>query len=148
LLKACQRPRWLETLVAYDFSSPGACAASLAKLLEELGRSRDVITRVLADNARKGLAALAQLMSSDRVRPFVPLARDSLTSAQADIAELGRWKGLHERLHHAADLLPNLIEKKGEVMAAAEEMSEGEADGEARLDDAWLELENRFRGDF
>jgi hypothetical protein len=136
LLKECRPPERIARLVPYDFTRLERRAAELTKLLEELGRPREAINKVLVQSARKGLAALAELMRKDEVREAVSRVRGVLAKAVSDIGELARWKQLHDLLHGVANQFPQLVEKKNEVVKAEE------AGGEEECDDRWTKLEH------
>jgi hypothetical protein len=157
LLKACElSPYWADLVQergCYDFSSPDGWAKPLAKLLGELGRSRDTINQVLAQNARKGLAALSQLMGTLKDRGDDALMKYSLGKARDDITKLGRWKQLHECLHKVCSHLPTLQEKWEELKAAeakareaADDTEDRKADAEDALDDTWVKFEGFIKG--
>jgi hypothetical protein len=129
-LEVCTPPpgidRLIGQLVGYDFTEATSRQAALAKLLADLGRSRETINDIVIQHAHKGIAALIQLMRSDLVRQTVLGIKETLTSVRDEIDTLDRCKKLHERFHNVHDQLALLRLTKAELEANTP--APGEAD--------------------
>jgi hypothetical protein len=141
VLKECRLPERINQLVKADFTDPAPerREAAMNRLLKGLERPRAAIDKALAQKARRGLAALAELVGAAEVREIVWGVKESLDKACEDIEELRRWKKVHDLLHEVAVPFPQLMGKKNELAKAEESRAEGEGAGG---DELWLGLKH------
>jgi hypothetical protein len=119
LLRTCRVPEVLARRSVSDFTDPARHAKEMVRLLENLGRSEEVINNVIAES-KKGFEALHQLMQTPEVRAKVIVHRETFKKTSKQIGMLRELKDLHDAFQVAEDCY-NLVLDKKKTLGTAEE---------------------------
>jgi hypothetical protein len=120
ILKPCTLPTRIAALVSLDFSNPALRQGGFDRLLRELGRSAQEITEAAAKAARKGIAALADLLRIPAVQSNLSSYEESIAEASELIGVLGRNKRLHDYFQRSEGAYRLLLRARKGVAAGVD----------------------------
>jgi TIR domain len=120
ILQECELPSEIEPLVPADFTNPALHREKLAHLLRQLGRTPHEVTEATSGTAKKGIAALAELLRIPSVQNSLRASQRSMGSTSELIPVLGRFKRLHDFFQKADGGYKLLVQSRKMVSAAIE----------------------------
>lgn len=115
MLQRCRPPRHIALLNCADFTSPARRGEEMARLLRGLTAGADasevfpLLNEYVAEYARDGFQALADLTRVPEVKPLVVVYRVVFRQAGEQITVLANYKELHDGLHELQVQCYNLI---------------------------------------
>jgi TIR domain len=128
LFDKVELPLSLQRLTYADFTRPEERGPMMARLLQQIGLSRQAVLHHTAVSATRGIESLRHFLTTPEVRDLVERFEHEFAQAAAQTKLLGGYKGLHDELQKAQLGYRIAADRKKELLRAVEADDTDESD--------------------